>query len=112
MTSTAEERADGVCAALARAEAAFDGRGWVEMPKADRNRYVARAILAKPLIAQAIRSAENDKLEEAAKLITSRILDFEDSDTDPEFDVTDTVVAYELRQAREDIRSLKSKDTP
>lgn len=69
MTSTAEERAEGICAALARAEAAFDGRGWVEMPKADRNRYVTRAMLAKPLIAQAIRSAENEKLEEAERAI-------------------------------------------
>ena len=59
------------------------------------------------LIAAAITQAENEKLEEAAKSLTARILDYEDSDADPEFDVTDTVVAYELRQARDEIRSLK-----
>lgn len=111
MTTSASDRAEGICAALARAEAAFDGRGWVEMPKADRNRYLTRAMLAKPLIAAAITQAENEKLEDAAKSLTARILDYEDSDADPEFDVTDTVVAYELRQARDEIRSLKtSKD--
>lgn len=65
---TPDDLAEGICAALARAEAAFDKRGWVEMPKADRNRYVERALLAKPLIATALRKAENDKLEEAAKM--------------------------------------------
>lgn len=86
------------------------------MTSAERAKELYRAILyapdfkdAKALIEQALRSAQNDKLEEAAKQITARILDFEDSDTDPEFDVTDTVVAYELRQVRDDIRSLKSK---
>lgn len=57
-----EETAEGICAALARAEAAFDKRGWVEMPKADRNRYLERA-----LIAAAIRDAENEAIERAAK---------------------------------------------
>lgn len=67
MTTSASDRSEGICAALARAEAAFDGRGWVEMPKADRNRYVTRAMLAKPIIAAAITQAENEKLEEAAQ---------------------------------------------
>lgn len=66
MTLSSEDKAEGICAALARAEAAFDKRGWVEMPKADRDRYVQRAMLAKPLIASALREACNEKLEEAA----------------------------------------------
>jgi hypothetical protein len=66
---TPDDLAEGICAALARAEAAFDKRGWVEMPKADRNRYVERALLAKSLIAQALRQAQNDKLEEAERAI-------------------------------------------
>ena len=63
---TPQERAEGICAALARAEAAFDKRGWVEMPKADRNRYLERALIAKPFIAAAIRQAENEAIERAA----------------------------------------------
>lgn len=68
MTSpiTAEAAAEGICAVLARAEAAFDKRGWIEMPKADRARYLKRALIAKPLIASAIREAEDAALERAA----------------------------------------------
>lgn len=59
------------------------------------------------LIAAAIREAENAKLEEAAKRLTARILDFEDSD-DAESETTAAdVVIMELRQIRDDIRSLK-----
>jgi len=75
MTLSHEDKAEGICAALARAEAAFDKRGWVEMPKADRDRYVQRAMLAKPLIAQAIREACNEKLEEAARMMDDGPLD-------------------------------------
>jgi hypothetical protein len=66
--SRAKEIAEALCAVLARAEAAYDKRGWVEMPKADRKRYVERAMLAAPLILQAIASAEDNKLEQAARL--------------------------------------------
>lgn len=105
MTLSPEERAEGICAALARAEAGFDKRGWVEMPKADRDRYVQRAMLAKPLIATAIREAENALIDKISSRITNRILDFDD--TDPVDLITDTVVALELRQIKNDIRSLK-----
>lgn len=73
MTTSASDRSEGICAALARAEAAFDGRGWVEMPKADRNRYVTRAMLAKPLIAAAIIQAEREARRDALTRVRDAI---------------------------------------
>lgn len=77
MTATPEERAEGICAALARAEAAFDKRGWIEMPKADRDRYVERAMLAAELIAQAIRDAEDAALDKAADCVRDNFVNGE-----------------------------------
>ena len=73
MTMTPEEQADGICASIARIEAAFDKRGWIEMPKADRDRYVQRASLAAPLIALAIREAEDAALERAAIVVQTKV---------------------------------------
>ena len=83
MTATPEERAEGICALLARGEAAFDKRGWVEMPKADRERYVERALIVAPLIAQAIREAVRDELAGLAVHIEHAMDTLTDSERQP-----------------------------
>lgn len=60
---TPEERAEQLVQLIARGDAAFDKRGWIEMPKADRNRYITRSSEHLEAIAQAIREAEDAAYE-------------------------------------------------
>lgn len=61
-----EERAAAICAEIAARDAIFDGRSLIGMPRVDRTRYIARSESHAPLIAQAIREAEDAALERAA----------------------------------------------
>jgi hypothetical protein len=112
---TPEERAAGLCAAIARGDAAFDKRGWQEMPKADRQRYLDRSAVYEPLIAAAIRDAENataDRIAESMELALPVLTRTRPGEpTRPDVDALMLFQQGLIRQVIETIRSLKHPET-
>lgn len=53
----------------ARSDAEFDGRPWLSMGKADRDRYLARSRLALSAVAPLIAAQEREAIDAAAKAI-------------------------------------------